>query len=107
MSDTKNFRVIKWVKDATEGIAVVKGFPRGLYVDSSETIYVADYSKHRLMKWNKGSKEGIPISIGDHQAIDFNQVYYPWAISSDQQGHLFVTDHFNHRVQRFSLQKND
>jgi hypothetical protein len=36
------------------------------------------------MKWNKGSKEGIPISIGDHQANDFN-----------------------HRVQRFSLQQND
>jgi hypothetical protein len=29
------------------------------------------------MKWNKGSKEGIPISIGDHQANDFNQVYHP------------------------------
>jgi hypothetical protein len=65
-----------------------------VYVDSCETTYVADYSKHRLMKWNKGDKEGIPISVGDHQAKDFDQVYYPWAISSDQQGHLFVTDHF-------------
>jgi hypothetical protein len=48
-----------------------------VYVDSSETIYVADYSKDRLMKWNKGSKEGILISIEDHQANDFYQVYYP------------------------------
>ncbi len=60
------------------------------------------------MKWNKRDKEGISISVEDHQANDFNQVYYPWAISSDQQGHLFVTDHFfNHRAQRFSLQQED
>jgi len=107
ISDSNNFRVLKWAKDGQNGIVVAKCFPRGIYVDSNENIYVADYSKHRLMKWTKDSKEGIPISIGDSQANDFNQVYFPWSISSDEQGSLFVTDHFNHRVQRFALQQNN
>ncbi|CAF5037309.1 unnamed protein product [Rotaria sp. Silwood1] len=103
VSDTWNHRVMKWNKDATEGIIVVRGFPRGLFVDMSETVYVADYGSHRLMSWPKGATEGTVIAGGSSGGEEAKQLYYPWGLSSDQHGNLYVTDHSSHRVQRFSI----
>jgi len=49
VSDTKNSRVMKWIEDATEGVRMLKCFSRGLYVDSSGTVFIADYGNHRLV----------------------------------------------------------
>ena len=53
VSDWNNHRVVKWNKDAKEGIVVAGGrgegnaltqlsYPQGLLVDTSGTIYVVD-----------------------------------------------------------------
>ncbi len=104
VSDTKNHRVMKWNKDAGKGVDVVRGFPRGLFVDALETIYVADYGNHRLMRWPKEATEGTAIGVGNDEEEEANQLYSPWGVSFDQRGHIYVTDHSSHRVQRFSLE---
>ncbi|CAF1372436.1 unnamed protein product [Rotaria sordida] len=104
VSDTWNHRVVKWTKDATEGIVVVRGFPRGLFVDTMETIYVADYGNHRIMRWPKGATEGTIIVGEDSKEEDASELYRPWGLSYDQQGQLYVADHSCHRIQRFPLQ---
>jgi hypothetical protein len=61
--------VIKWVKEAKEGIVVAGdgqglgnaltqlSYPRGVIVDQLATVYVADYSNHRIMRWSKGATQ--------------------------------------------------
>ncbi|CAF3094539.1 unnamed protein product [Rotaria sp. Silwood2] len=106
VSDTCNHRVMKWDKNAKEGTVVFLGFPRGLFVDTSETIYIADYGNHRLMRWAKGDAQGTVIAGGNREDQETNQVYHPWGLSY-QDGHLYVADHLNHRVQRVSLKQAD
>ena len=57
--DTQNHRVMKWNRDANQGIAVAGGqgrggaliqfsYPQGLFVDTSHAIYVADARDFRV-----------------------------------------------------------
>lgn len=104
VSDTWNHRVMKWKIDAAKGTIVVRGSSRGLFVDASENIYVADYGNRQLMRWPKGEMKGTPFGGGYGEGDEQNQLYYPWGLTRDQQGHFYATDHFSHRVQRFSLE---
>ncbi|CAF3702297.1 unnamed protein product [Rotaria socialis] len=97
---------MKWTKNASEGIVVATGFPRGLCVDSSENIYMADYGNHQLVCWPKEAKEGVVFATGDGEKDDINQLYYPWGLSIDQHDYLYVADHSSHRIQRFPLKKD-
>ncbi|CAF4908091.1 unnamed protein product, partial [Rotaria magnacalcarata] len=56
---------MKWNKGAKEGIAVAGGQdqgsaltqlhnPRGIFVDTLGTLYVADWGNHRVMRWTQG-----------------------------------------------------
>jgi bisphosphoglycerate-dependent phosphoglycerate mutase len=56
----RNDRVMKWMKDAKEGIIVAEGnslrqlsYPMGLTVDSLGQVYVVDQGNNRVMKWTK------------------------------------------------------
>ncbi len=80
---------MKWMEGATEGIVVAGDHgegnaltqlsgPQGLIVDHLGTIYVAYCKNHRIMRWCKGTR----------------------------QGNFYVADHYNHRIQRFNIDRN-
>ena len=59
VSDRYNHRVMKWNKDANQGIVVAGGqgqgstltqlyFPQGLFVDTSATMYIVDARNDRV-----------------------------------------------------------
>ena len=67
---------MKWNKDGKEGIVVAGGqgqggaltqlsYPRGLFVDTSGTLYIADRSNHRVLRWPKGAQQGTVIVGGN------------------------------------------
>jgi sugar lactone lactonase YvrE len=106
---------MKWMKDAKEGIVVagVQGsgngltqlyHPRGLVVDQSGTVYVADCTNHRVMRWVKGATQGTIMVGGAGQAGQANQFYNPCGVSLDREGNLYVADVGNHRVQKFNIE---
>ncbi|CAF3383793.1 unnamed protein product [Rotaria socialis] len=115
VSDWNNSRVMKWVEGAKEGIVVAGGqgygsaltqlsFPNGIFVDTLGTLYVADEGNHRVMRWTQGDKkEGTVVVGGNGQGEGANQFSYPYGLSSDRHGNLYVVDRDNHRVQRFSI----
>ncbi|CAF4935675.1 unnamed protein product [Rotaria socialis] len=116
VSDNNNHRVMKWNKGAKEGIVVAGGegegnaltqlpYPRGIFVDTLGTLYVADLWNHRVMRWTQGDKkQGTVIVGGNGSGAGANQLSYPYGLSFDRQGNLYVADVNNNRVQRFSIE---
>ncbi|CAM4931512.1 unnamed protein product [Rotaria socialis] len=114
--DCYNNRVMKWTKGAKEGIVVAGGqgkggamtqlsYPNGIFVDTLSTLYVADTRNHRVMRWTQeDKKQGGVIVGGNRQGAGANQFQYPFGLSFDRHGNLYVTDINNNRVQRFSVE---
>ncbi|CAM4839373.1 unnamed protein product [Rotaria magnacalcarata] len=116
VSDNNNNRVMKWVEGEKEGIVVAGGQgegsaltqfdgPFGVFVDTLGTLYVVDAGNNRVTRWTQGDKkQGTVIAGGNGQGAGANQFKYPYGLSFDRHGNLYVADHCNHRVQRFSIQ---
>jgi uncharacterized protein (TIGR03663 family) len=82
--------------------------PRAVAVDGQSRIYVADSGNNRVQVFNPDgsflrqfgstckldTKEGCQ---GDGRG-QFNE---PWGIAVDQEGNVYVSDTWNHRVQKF------
>lgn len=115
VSDFNNHRVMKWSKDAKEGIHIAGGqgngktlthlsCPQGLFVDTSGDLYVADSANHRITRWLQGAKQGAVVVGGHGEGVGVNQFKYLRGLFFDRRGNLYVVDNENGRVQRFSLQ---
>ena len=99
---------------AKEGIVVAGGQgagngptqlsnPRAVVVDQLGTVYVADFSNHRVMRWLKGATQGNVVIGGNGQGGQANQLNGPIGLSFDRQAILYVADFGNHRVQKFNI----
>ncbi len=85
------------MKGAKEGTVVAGGHghgdaltqlssPRGVVVDQWGTIYVADFSNHRIMLWVKGAKKGNIIVGENGKGKQANQLDLPTDLSFDHTG---------------------
>ena len=112
--DMNNHRVMKWLKDAKEGIVVAGGngkgdnlsqlyYPLGVIVDKLGQIYVADQGSSRVVRWCKGAKEGTLVVGGNEEGEQSNQLHNPQGLSFDRKGNLYVADSWNDRIQKFEI----
>ncbi|CAF4623255.1 unnamed protein product, partial [Rotaria socialis] len=97
-------RVMKWNKGAKEGIVVAGGqgagsalaqlsYPYGIFVDTLGTLYVADTGNNRVMRCTQGDKkQGTVIVGGNGRGAGANQFQYPYGLSFDRHGNLYVVD---------------
>ncbi|CAF0831724.1 unnamed protein product [Adineta ricciae] len=107
------WRVVKWAKDAEEGILIGEGHnPQsisigsvhsyGMFVDSLGTVYAVDPIYGRVMRWLKHATQGIAIVTqgcplpGKH---DTTRRF----IAFDRHGDLYASDIDGPILQRFSL----
>ncbi|CAF1061721.1 unnamed protein product [Adineta steineri] len=118
VSDSWNNRVMKWAKGAKEGIVVAGGqgrgknltqldCPTGVTIDASGAVYVADHWNNRVMRWGKNAKHG-DIIVGHRytSGTDSNQLTGPTGLVFDEAGNLYVSDSYNHRVQRYAIKED-
>jgi sugar lactone lactonase YvrE len=111
--DLGNRRVIKWMKGAKEGILVAGdengpiqlSSPNGLVVDHLGTVYVADWNVHRILRWCKGATQW-DIIISQREQTYEDQIDHPKDLSMDRQGNLYVVGYYNHRLQRFDVDRS-
>jgi predicted membrane-bound mannosyltransferase/DNA-binding beta-propeller fold protein YncE len=91
--------------DSTQQIPVMVNAPRSLAFASDGTMYVADSRNHRVLhlgsdgtllhEWGSfADGVSIPADPGT-----FNE---PWGVAVGPDGSVYVTDTWNHRVQKFT-----
>lgn len=91
--------------DSTQANPVLLNAPRSLAFAKDGTIYVADSRNHRILHLDTEGKtlhawgtfaDGVNIPI---EPGTFNE---PWGVAVAPDGSVYVTDTWNHRVQKFT-----
>ncbi|CAF5002482.1 unnamed protein product, partial [Rotaria sp. Silwood1] len=76
--------------------------PSGLYVDDDQTIYVAEWSNHRIVEWKRGATSGQVVAGGNEQGSGDHQLSYPEDVIIDKErDSLIICDASNRRVVRW------
>ena len=81
-------------------------FPRGVAVDGSGNLYIADRSNHRVRRVGPG---GVITTVagtgeegysGDGGPATESSLRFPRGVAVDGSGNLYIADSVNHRVRR-------
>jgi trimeric autotransporter adhesin len=79
--------------------------PYGVAVDKSGNIYIADNANHRIRLVAKGTGiittlagDGTSGYSGDGGPAASAQLSYPYDVSVDASGNVYISDTYNHRV---------
>jgi hypothetical protein len=75
--------------------------PFGLAFDWSNTLYIADWSNHRVQKYLIGSSFGVTVAgqpTGVYNSTS-NFLYYPGDVAVDGNDNVYVADTYNNRIQ--------
>ena len=129
IADTSNHRIRK--VDTSENISTVAGTgtsgfsgdggaataaqlsrPRGVAVDGSGNLYIADASNHRIRKvdtsGNISTVAGTGTSGfgGDGGAATEATLNYPRGVALDGAGNLYIADRNNHRIRKVDTSGN-
>ncbi|CAF1384143.1 unnamed protein product [Adineta steineri] len=120
VSDWKKNEVRRWKMGEynNEGIIVAGGngqgnqlnqlsFPRSIFVDEDQSVYVLDRDNHRVMKWKKDAKEGTVVAGGNGLGRHRNQLFHPQGVVVDHSGQIYVADFANHRIIRWCEGKEE
>lgn len=98
------------VAGSTDGVGLAARFnqPCGVTADSSGNIYIADAANALIRKISPlGTVSTIAGSAGATGWIDATgaaaRFNFPWGISADNSGNLFVTDRYNHTVRKIVI----
>jgi sugar lactone lactonase YvrE len=76
--------------------------PFGLYIDDDQTVYVADYSNHRIVEWKSSATSGQVIAGGKGAGNLNDQLNHPIDVIVDKEtDSLIICDRRNKRVVRW------
>jgi prepilin-type N-terminal cleavage/methylation domain-containing protein len=88
------------------GASAMFNDPRGIAVDTSGTVYVADTNNHRIRKITSG---GVVTTLAGSGAFGFAdgsgasaQFRFPQGIAVDTSGTAYVADSNNHRIRKIT-----
>ena len=77
------------------------GLPRGIAVDDSKRLFIADTTDHMVRVYTIDAAKAIPTyvgSFGGEGSLD-GTFEYPNGVATDTRAHIYVTDRENNRVQ--------
>jgi sugar lactone lactonase YvrE len=103
VSDTNNDRVLWFPPDSDDAEVLSASFlgPRGLVVDASGRLYVAETLAHRVTALDAGDEESFNLSGAGGMALGF-----PVGVATDGE-RLYVTDRAARGVQIWQLPEPD
>ncbi|CAF3228294.1 unnamed protein product [Rotaria sp. Silwood2] len=79
--------------------------PVSLYVDDDQTVYVAEWSNHRIVEWKCGATNGRVVAGGNGSGNGAHQLSNPRDVIVDKErDSLIISDQSNKRVVRWPRQ---
>ncbi len=91
--------------DSTQANPVLLNAPRSLAFAKDGTVYVADSRNHRVLHLDTEGKilhEWGTFADGVNNPIGPGTFNEPWGVAIGPDGSVYVTDTWNHRVQKFT-----
>jgi len=104
------------------GLAYVPGFndgpaaqatfhrPYGLHIGQNGVIYIADEWNHKIrqidLEGNVTTVAGIGVIGNNDGAAEESTFNYPWDITTDNAGNLYVADGYNYTIRKITTQGN-
>ena len=73
--------------------------PKGVAVDSSGNVYVADTGNSRIQKF---TSNGTLLAQWGSEGTGDGQFDHPYGVAVDSSGNVYVADGYNHRIQKFT-----
>ncbi|CAF1309342.1 unnamed protein product [Adineta steineri] len=74
-------------------------YPTGVILDAEKYLFIVDQGNDRIIGSGLNGFQCIGGCYGkDSQS---NQLNYPFSLSFDHSGNIFVTDQYSHRIQKF------
>lgn len=117
IADNFNHRIMKWFSGASTGIIAAGtgvfgtssaqvNYPTQVVVDTNDYMYISEAGTSRITRWAPGSSAGECIAACSGIAGSTSaQLYSPYSLAFDSNGSLYVSDHFNMRIQKFKTFK--
>ena len=83
-------------------------WPHGLDIDDdNQSIVIADCWNHRIVEWKMGASHGKVIAGSQGEGNRLDQLNYPTDVLIDKETNsLFIADHANRRVLRWSRRQD-
>ena len=93
------WRVSLPTKRSTPSCSISATVPRGLILDHSGNLVVAESINHSISVFSLSGK--LLHSFGSY-GTDKGQLAHPYGLAVDCEGNIIVADSYNHRIQKFS-----
>jgi len=77
--------------------------PTGIVLDGDRHLFIVDYGNNRIIGSDENGFRCIFGCSGGGSTND--KLSYPRTMSFDSYGNIYVTDQYNHRIQKISLSK--
>ena len=79
-------------------------WPRGIALDGLGNLFIAD-GNNRIRRVNLATGiittvagNGDSVELGDNAAASHAALGFPFGVSTDRAGNLYIADTFNHRI---------
>jgi sugar lactone lactonase YvrE len=115
IADCWNHRIMKWFSGALSGIIVAGDqtpgasstqltAPTHVTVDENEYMYISEAGNTRITRWAPNSTFGVCIAAcTGTSGTASTQLKGPYSLAFDTNRSLYVSDAYNHRVQKFQI----
>ncbi|CAF3065408.1 unnamed protein product [Rotaria sp. Silwood2] len=102
--DRGNNRVILWPRQSgTCGQIILSDIEcNGLIVDDQGFLYVSDTKNNNVKRWQVGETHGTVVAGDNGQGDRLDQLSYPTYVFVDWDHSVYVSDHSNHRVMKWT-----
>lgn len=114
VADFANHRIQFFKSGQLNGLTVAKSisvldlnlyYPTGVFLDADDYLFIVDYGNDRIIGSGSNGFYCIVGCLGGYGSTS-SYLYYPYALTFDSYGNIFVSDSENNRIQKFILMTN-
>ena len=76
-------------------------WPRYLYFDKNNNLYLSDTSNHRVVQYTSNSTSFTVVAGTGIVGTSTRQLFWPFGIFVNEMGTIYIADYANHRIMKW------